>query len=275
MSHKMTPLIDADILVYEASRSAEIGWKSGGCPPFDYVESLLINAVNSIMFDVRQEFRHVNPPIMFLSTDNNFRYKLATTVPYKGNRNHKERPFHYENVRAYIKAAFNTIVCDGWEADDGLAMAQNESTIICSRDKDLKMVEGWHYTWTNGFVDCPKPEFVVQPGYVTLKERIAKPKNKPPYKVYTCKGTGLKWFYAQCLMGDTTDNIPGIKSVGAKMAYELINPCKDEEECYKIVRETYIKYGGSDELLLEQARLLWMVREKNKDGTLKMWRPPV
>lgn len=277
----MKPLIDADILVYEAALAADIGWQSDGVAPFEYVEGLLENTVVTICGAVRAS----EPPLFFLSTDNNFRYALAVTKPYKGNRKHAERPFHYDNIRAYIPARWDTIICDGYEADDGLAMYQTNyaknghNTVICSRDKDLRQVPGWHYTWARGGQEEWGPEFIDVFGNLDLSSRLVVPTNpdKRPYTNYKCRGTGLKWFYAQCLMGDPVDNIPGLKGISDLRAFNLLKDAKSEKECHKIVLDAYNNIYGNDEgvvRLLEQAQLLWMVRELNEDGTPKMWQPP-
>jgi 5'-3' exonuclease len=221
---------------------------------------------------------------VFLSTDNNFRYQLATVKPYKGNRKHVERPFHYDNIRAWIPMRWETIICDGYEADDGFAMYQTKAiekgfeTIICSRDKDLRQVAGWHYTWGRGGQDEIPPGIVEEFGHIVLHEREVVPisPDKKPYKAYKIKGDGLKFFYAQCVMGDPVDNIPGLKGAAAVAAYNLLKDCNSEVECHKAVLTAYNNIWGEDgkDHLLEQARLLWLIRETNNDGSLKMWEHP-
>jgi hypothetical protein len=272
------PLVDSDILVYEVASAAEVAWMSGGVAPFDYVEGLIEGSVLAICEAVGA----TEPPLMFLSTDRNFRYDIAVTKPYKGNRKHDSRPFHYDNIRAYIPARWDTIICDGYEADDGLAMYQlealkrGETSIICSRDKDLRQIPGWHYTWARGFQAESGPDYVDEFGELSLTSRVVVPTNpdKRPYTKYKCRGSGLKWFYAQCLMGDVTDNIPGLKGTADLKAYELLNEAKTEEECHKIVLDSYNNIYGNDEgatRMLEQARLVWMVRSLDPEGRPVMW----
>ena len=273
----MRPLIDADILVYESASAAEIGWMSEGTAPFEYVEGLLEGYVLAICAAVEA----TEEPIFFLSSDNNFRYNIATVKPYKGNRKHETRPFHYENVRAYIAARWNTIICNGYEADDGLAIYQtnalrsDDRTIICSRDKDLRQIPGWHYTWARGGQEESGPDFVSSFGELDLSVRDVIPSNpdKRPYKKYKCRGSGLKWFYAQCLMGDPVDNIPGLKGTSDLKAYELLKDAQTEEECHKIVLDSYNNIYKEDgaKMMLEQARLVWMVRELDDNGQPVMW----
>lgn len=278
----MKALIDGDILVYEAGMAAEIGWKSDGIAPFEYVEGLLESSVTTICAAAKCN----EPPLIFLSTDNNFRYNIATTRPYKGTRKRGARPFHYDNIRAYLPARWDTIICDGFEADDGMSIYQysnlhKKNTIICSRDKDLWIVPGWHYTWGRGLQPEAGPTWVDELGWLELHSRVVTPSNpaKKPYTVHKCKGAGLKFFYAQCIMGDPVDNIPGLPGSAAMSAFNTINPCNSEKECHEAVKELYKIYTEGDEekansYLLEQAQLLWMVREYNEDGTLKMWSAP-
>lgn len=273
----MKPLIDGDLLVYEAASAAEVAWMSGGVAPFEYVEGLLHGSILSICEAVRA----TEPPLIFLSTDNNFRYDIAVTKPYKGNRKHETRPFHYNNIRAYIPVAWDTIICDGYEADDGLAIFQtarsseDTPTIICSRDKDLRQIPGWHYTWGRGGQEEWGPEIVTELGWLELSSRLVIPENpdKRPYTKYKCRGTGLKWFYAQMLMGDPVDNIPGLKGTADLKAYELLKDALTEEECHKIVLDSYntIYKDDGKERMLEQARLVWMVRKLDENGNPVMW----
>lgn len=100
------------------------------------------------------------------------------------------------------------------------------------------------------------------------------------------RGAGLKFFYAQVLMGDDADNYPGLPGVGKTRAFEVINPCKTEDELYNAVLQEYLKVygpsslaynhrGGSltlthEQRLVEQGRLAWM---RTKTG--EVWRSEV
>lgn len=276
----MKPLVDGDILVYEAACCAEAAWQSGGVAPFDYVEGLIEGSVLAICEAVKA----TEPPLIFLSTDNNFRYQIAKTKPYKGNRKHDSRPFHYDNIRAYIPARWDCVVCDGYEADDGLAMYQthslevDEQTIICTRDKDLRQVPGLHYTWSRGGQDEWGPSYIDNFGSISLDVRDVIPTDpaKKPYKKYKCRGFGLMFFYAQCIMGDTVDNIPGLKGSSDLKAYEILNGATSEYECHTRVLDAYKTIYGdkAEEIYLEQAQLLWMVRRFNDNGELEMFKFP-
>lgn len=81
-----------------------------------------------------------------------FRNAVTQEKKYKGNRNKGEDPYFYTNkfddmayIYEYINSRYQTLFVDDLEADDILAMVQNENTFIYSEDKDLKQVPGWHW----------------------------------------------------------------------------------------------------------------------------------
>lgn len=95
------------------------------------------------------------------------------------------------------------------------------------------------------------------------------------------KGTGLKFFYAQIIMGDTADNYSGLKGKGITFAYELLNNCKTEAEMYYAVLNAYKEvYGEGTHIcenylgkkaeltaydrMLEQGRMAWMQTKPNE-----------
>jgi 5'-3' exonuclease len=167
-----------------------------------------------------------------------------------------------------MKAKYNTITAEGMEADDLLAIEQTkrpEETIICTRDKDLRAVRGWHYGWELGNQPSFGPEFVEETGYIRLSSDRK-----------SIKGTGLLFFYSQCLTGDKVDSIPGLEGCGPVKAFETLDGCVDSHDAFKRVLEAYRGVYGPDaeERLLEQGRLLWMTRELHEDGSPVLWELP-
>lgn len=89
-------------------------------------------------------------------------------------------------------------------------------------------------------------------------------------------GTGLRFFYAQCLMGDSVDNIPGLGRFGPKKTHTELFRCTTEEELFTTVQRLYVEKLGEEEgnrRLLEMGRLLWMTQEM-KDGHPVLWEFP-
>lgn len=266
----MQPLFDADVLVYECGFAAETAWKGEHLgidvqespPPFDRVSELLDNRIAHTCAIVGATL----PPILFLTGKNNFRYNIAKRTPYKAGRGAK--PYHYKNILAYIKGKYDYRLTEGLEADDLMAIEQTrrpEETIICTRDKDLRSVPGWHYGWELGNQPQFGPEVVSEIGYIKLSACRKK-----------LKGVGILFFYGQCLTGDTVDSIPGIDKCGPVKAYEILEHAKTEEEAFRSVLAAYQAAFGerAEEELLEQGRLLWMTRSLHEDGSPVLWELP-
>lgn len=265
------PIIDGDILCYEIGFACEVGWKAinegedVGPPPFEYCQELLDNRIKQICFESTQQ--ESCTPVIFLTGKGNFREEISKKKKYKGNRK-DNKPFHYKNISAYLQGAYNASVIDGMEADDAMSIfltERKEEAILCTRDKDLRQVPGWHYGWELGRQPSFGPFFVTDPGYLVYN------KDKK-----SLSGTGIIWFYAQCIMGDPTDNIPGIPKVGPVKVYSVLKDCHTEKEMFDVVLNLFKSYYGdmARQEMLEQARLVWMVRELDKDGNPVMWEFP-
>ncbi len=287
----MLALIDTDILLYEIASICEYP-KDDPIKSFDYAKAAFDGRVEEI---VRRS--GADDYLLFLTGDTNFRNEVATVKVYKGNRK-SEKPFHYYNLKAYAKA-LGAVIWEGLEADDVMSVYQTDdmsettrdvledwpeghdfmeeevklatNTIICSRDKDLRQVPGYHYGWECG----PQPEFKTQwVDELGSIELVQKHKEDGTVKSSKIVGTGAKFFWSQVLTGDPVDNIPGLPRCGAVKAYEVLGPAGVEFECRSWVKDLYIEKYGDDwlEALTEQAQLCWMVREVDSDGNPVMWR---
>lgn len=248
---------------------------------FEFVAKLFDQKVSEISAEVWA----TEPPTLYLTNDRrmhkkvnkqlkkegkpemeympNFRDEVAQKKVYKGNRK-SEKPFHYDNLTAYIFANYDTKVAVGMEADDLMSIDQyarvkegHLDTIICSRDKDLRITPGMHFGWECGRQAQFGPARVTDIGEIKLS---AKRDN--------IKGTGLKFFYSQVLTGDQVDNVPGLPRCGAVKAFNTLADLTTEEELFVAVASLYeAKYGDTwREEMLEQCRLLWMVREADEHG---------
>lgn len=205
----------------------------------------------------------------YLTGKGNFRHEIGTILVYKGTRK-ADRPYHYRNMMNYLQWKYNAVLVQGMEADDMLSIRQyqeQDNSCIVSRDKDLRMNKGWHYAY--GVTNQPeKPlEHISELGYLTLKKKA---------KTSKLIGGGLRWFYAQCLMGDRVDNIQGVPQIADVKAYKILEECKDEAELYARTLETYTQYYDDEAVgyasMQENAQLLWMVRSLDEDKNPVMWR---
>jgi 5'-3' exonuclease len=265
----MQPLVDADVLLYEVGFAAEAGWQQPGFPSFDYAAELLDNRIANICAMVEA----TQPPILYLTGKTNFRTEIAKLRQYKERPSLK--PFHYYNLKAYIKGKYDWRLTEGLEADDLMAIEQCKhrgnplyrgvETIICTRDKDLRAVPGWHYGWELGMQPQYGPTFVTDLGALRLSSNRK-----------SLKGEGLLFFYSQCLTGDSVDTVPGLPKWGPVKAYELLAECPTISSAFHCVLEAYRGLYGAlaEEALLEQGRLLWMTRELDEEGKPVLWQLP-
>lgn len=245
-------------MVDEGHERRSIDWT------FDYVDNLIER--------ICEECGVESPTYIFLTGTGNFRYDVATVKPYKGNRKAEDKPFYLPSVRKYLETKWGAVVVDGMEADDALCITaeryEPEEVTIASRDKDLRQYPCVHYSWECGKQPSFGPELIDELGYLKPKYSNRLLKDGSPSKaVEKLSGGGTKWFYAQCIMGDSVDNIPGIEGKGASYAYEVLNEEETIEGCKEKVLEAYQKKYGEDYKVrfLEQATLLYMCR-KMKDG---------
>lgn len=240
---------DGDILTYNSGFAADAEVKENGG---DGLAISLNNAKKSLMATEKylKETFNINRTFVFLTEDDksNFRYAVAKTQPYHGNRDTAKRPMYYREIREYLVAHWGAVVVSGMEADDemGIQSSKNPNqTIISSIDKDMRMIPGWHYEGGD------KPPFFTQdPGYLYLRQTPSK---------MQLFGTGKAWFFAQCLMGDRADHIPGLPGIGDIKAYEILHKFKDEVDLEKRVIQAYINvglYGRLEEI----KELLWIRR---------------
>lgn len=206
------------------------------------------------------------PPIFFFTGKKNFRTEIAKARQYKERASNK--PFHYHNIKAYIKGKYEYHQQEPLEADDLLAIEQTKrglETIICTRDKDLRAVPGWHYGWELGNQPQYGPKLVEGIGEIRLSNDRK-----------SIKGEGLLFFYSQCLTGDSVDTVPGLPRFGPVKAFQLLTGCPDEFTAFSRVRKVYSDFYDElgDAALLEQGQLLWMVREIDENGGPVLWKFP-
>lgn len=239
---------------------AEKGEEVESEPPWEICERMCHERIDWIV----QESGASGPPLLFFTGSKNFRNYVAVTYPYKAERNVK--PFHYKNVRAYLKSAYSWKEYDGLEADDliGIYMTQSPGTYICcTRDKDLRAIPGWHYGWEVGKQPAFGPELVDEIGRLELSSNRKK-----------VIGTGAKFFHYQMLLGDSTDTIEGLPGYGVVKAFNTINSTSTLTEMEEAVAGAYKASYGLNWLdrMRETGRLLQMTRDV--DGSwVKLYSP--
>ncbi len=191
------------------------------------------------------------------SDHSNFRYALANTagpkgVGYKAGRG--EKPVHLQFIRNLLIDEYGAQEIKGFEADDALGLYSGHGTILSHIDKDINMIPGWHYDHVN-FNSYYNDD---SSWFISLND-----KKKP-----ICNATMN--FYYQLLLGDPTDNIPGISKCGPVGAVKLLQFANSEQEAYDIVREEFIKQytlEHADRILQECADLLFICRVEGETGS--------
>jgi hypothetical protein len=167
--------------------------------PPDGMEELLDTLISGILLETNStDFR------LYLSGEENFRYKLATLVPYKGNRVNENKPIYLEYVKGLIRARGSEEI-SFLEADDLLSSGIRlfKDCVICSQDKDLRTV----------------PSLNFNTGPSRLLQTIT-PK-KARYN-----------FFKQLLIGDPVDNIPSPYNLGEVGATKFLDGLMEGDEHY-------------------------------------------
>lgn len=118
----------------------------------------------------------------------NFRHEVIDT--YKANRKGSRKPAHLADCKKYVAKKFSERTQEGFEADDLIGIrayqlkAEGRDYVIVTNDKDLKTIPGKNFNWvTFDFLEVTEEE-------------------------------AMCFFYAQCIAGDDTDNIPGVNGMG-------------------------------------------------------------
>lgn len=224
-------LVDGDIVAYRAAFSTQDMFPQDAESKVDELMDYILG--DTLMFPDPSEYE------VFLTGSGNFRYDIAKSFPYKGNRSGVEKPIHLSVTRERLISKWGAVVSEGEEADDLIAIAATyygPDTVVASIDKDMLQIPCRHFNFTTGV-------------WTTVTEF-----------------EGLRSFYKQVLTGDRADNIIGLYRVGPVKAEKMLQGCNDEKSLWEAVLKAY---GGDKERAVENARLLWLRREKGE-----IWDPP-
>jgi hypothetical protein len=132
---------------------------------------------------------------IILSGPGNYREKLATIFPYKGNRDPAHKPVWYQSIRNYLTSQWGAAVVHGREADDECSILAHASEpgsyIIATIDKDLDQIPGHHFNYMKSVFHAQSEQ------------------------------SAYNFFVRQALSGDATDGIPGCYKLGAIRAARI------------------------------------------------------
>ena len=169
------------------------------------------------------------------------RFLIKASKPYQGNRTGKAKPPLLEALREAVARPenvlsdeYNVMMHRDVEADDGMmysAYRLKENGVIWSDDKDLRMTPYAYYDKELGKVCAPA-------GFGDVRLAYTPAGNIKPV------GQGLKFFWLQMLMGDTADNVLGLRRLDGKpcgpvLAYNSIQGIQSESDTANFVLNGY------------------------------------
>tara|TARA_R110002096_G_scaffold704_2_gene4024 strand:+ start:66 stop:803 length:738 start_codon:yes stop_codon:yes gene_type:complete len=212
-------LIDADSLIYFEM----------GKPTLEEALKGIDSRINQMLIET--ESTHYAG---FLTEGKCFRYNVAKTKPYKGNRKYGNKPIIFPAIKEYLRQRWGCVSISELEADDLVSLYHKPfETVICSPDKDvLYQNRGLHYNYG-------KAEMV-------LVDDIE----------------AITFLWKQTLMGDSTDGIPGLPKVGVKTA-ELWLKDIGREDMPAFVLNKYIEAFGNSEgicIFAETFKLIYILK---------------
>jgi len=198
-------LIDADSLLYK------------GYEDLDYYKDIIDNIFSQIIVDTKADSYKI-----FLESKFNTTFRKILNPSYKANRIKKEPPFNMYEIKEYIIETYNPYLSIGVETDDSIIstvryIVKNyplTDVIVAANDKD-------YLTYPICYYDI----FYLRFGDIKVVS-----KDEAEYN-----------FYKQLLMGDSVDNVKGIKGIGPKGASKVLDNstnhflsvCREYKNAYK------------------------------------------
>lgn len=221
MTKEKVLAVDGDTLAYRTAAVCE-----------DHFEGAAYSIIASTLKEIVAETQ-ITKLRIYLSGKNNFRYEVAKTKPYKGNRATMVKPKYLQAVRDHLVEKYNAFIVDGFEADDAIATDMTvNGAVHCGVDKDILQIPGSHYNYV-------KKEWK----HVTEEDAVLT-------------------LYRQVLMGDTSDNVPGLPRVGEKKAFDAIQCVETAmDDCLAMYKSVVrLSLPGIDpiEYMAEQQALIQM-----------------
>ena len=230
----MIALIDGDIIAYRCSASCQ---KQGiTVEPLDVALMRVDDLMNRILHETGS-----SDYIVYISGSDNYRYSFYPE--YKANRKDVPKPEWLQQCREHLVTQWNAVITDGIEADDAMGITSykyceaQEKNVICTIDKDLLMIPGYHYNFVTGVSQWVSPK------------------------------QGLSTFCKQLITGDKTDNIFGYDGKARPIVPKFLIPVMEQideaptlHDKLTIVREMY----NDDARLLMNARCLWIQTKEDE-----------
>lgn len=245
---RLTLVIDADVLAYEAAAGEQqvYEWGEGvvGVRPGTLDEALV-----HIQHKLDEWMTHFKAShyALCLTDEDNFRKRLYP--PYKASR--VVKPVLLPEVRKYMLEKLAAYKRKGLEGDDVIGILTTHPKLIkgpklmISVDKDMLQIPGTLYR--------PHKNEVVT---ISREESIY-------------------WHYYQTMVGDPTDEYPGIRGIGDVKARRLLE--NDPAEWWPRMVALGREKGMDEDALLVQARVAKILQHTDYNYHTKepiLWTPP-
>ena len=267
----MRLLVDADMLVFFICSACE-EWS-----PFN--KELLLEAdpektwkgietrLERCVEQCHDYFDETPEIVLCFSPKKNYRYDVFPD--YKSNRKGKSKRVLYTQMKEKCERLYHCEQWDNIEADDVMGIMQEKDTVICTGDKDLLQIPGFH-------LNLRDPDS----GVFTITEE-----------------EGMKLFYRQCISGDPVDGYHGIPMVGKQKAikeletfgYNFTTVVNMYAKAMTPKTKTTTSAGGTKKIVrmksvnrglgyadaLLTARLAYILRYPTDyvNGEVKLWEP--
>jgi len=238
----MLALLDGDVITYQTGFASDAQAKRLGKTHEDL--SYCLHGVSETIKSIVKT-AGADDYVVFVSSPINHRKTIF--ADYKANRDPTHKPHWYAEIHKYLFERHSAIFSEeGDEADDALGIVQcsgGQETIICTIDKDLDCIPGWHYNFSKTRKEN---------GVYWIEEEEAN-----------------RFFYKQILTGDSTDNIPGMfKKMGKKATSKYTGPLDRMDNPAEMFRHVVSCYDGDVEWVKWVGNLVWIKR--NDSG---VWLP--
>ena len=235
--NKIIGIVDGDVLIYRACFKA-LKDKLNVKDTFDEIYQGVKDEVQCDEYSL-----HV-------SGRGNFRKELKQNLTtYKGKR--KEKPENFVECKEYVIKKYKPISKNGYEADDTASIEatnylnKGQLYILITVDKDWTIISGMMYNMMHKYV-------------------------KAISKFEACE-----FFNTQLLIGDSVDNIPGLKGIGIVKATKLLKG-KDLTKQFETVIRMYKKFHPEDYLsrLQVMGKMLYLIKDykENSNWDVDYWK---
>ena len=265
----MVVLFDYDSLLYHSvykivSFSDIRTWFSDGVPKEKIREQIVFDAISraenltlSILNDIENCGIEVDRVEYFLTTCKRS-IRKAISTEYKAKR--KSNKWVSAVRKSIIETYPNTHRSDEWEADDLIAdyAKGNEEYLICSIDKDLQQIPGYHFNYNWNYERDEN-------GKYKLNEYNQKIKTTRKGLSHTSEVESMCFLAIQMLMGDAGDGIKGIPRVGKVKAKKILGGCKNAFGIKRRIVQAYRDYKESLDLKSLEIRVEIVEVEKLPD----------